>query len=189
MPRLLDTRSRTDELADALVRLLGERGLDAPSSRRIAVATGISAATLLHHYESRERLLSVLAHTICRRTLAGAGGRLRRDGVAALLPAPADPVGLGETRAYLAVIELGRGGGLLAEVVAHYEEEERHLLRHAARGLSGGDEPTEGDLDLYGAVLVGLRHAVCRRVDPMAPEAARAVLERCLGDYPGRAAD
>src|SRR5690606_20086064 len=49
--------ARRQEILDRAIEVFAERGADGTSLRRIAEAIGVSHATLLHYFDSREQLL------------------------------------------------------------------------------------------------------------------------------------
>lgn len=106
MPRLIDTGTRTDELAHMLAVLIAEDGMEAPSSRRIAAKMQLNIGTLYSHFENRERLLRVLSHRIGLALVESVKVDLRREGLGALIRDDED--GLLLTRAWLGVVALGR---------------------------------------------------------------------------------
>jgi len=60
--------ARRQEILDRAIEVFAERGADGTSLRRIAEAIGVSHATLLHYFDSREQLLvAVYEHAERRR--------------------------------------------------------------------------------------------------------------------------
>lgn len=200
MPRLLDTGSRTDDLADVMARLIAERGLAPPSTRSIARRLGISVGTLAHHYERRRRLVEILAWTIVRRFAEDREVRTRLHGPAGLLPDPTREESLLLTRAWLAVQELARASDHVAGSVQAAEEQELMLLdqlrgapewpsyalrlaRRPAPDRRPGGDPWQGRGDETTlALLTGLRTRVCARLDPLPVGHAVELLRRHLGE-------
>jgi len=170
MPRLLDTNSRTDELAHALAQLIGEDGLEAPSSRRVAARVGLSIGTLAHHYESRTRLLRVLSFRIGLALLDEITPEIRTIGAAAMLRT--DDEGRLLTRAWLGAVELGRSSEDVGYSVADIIQRERSCLIGASDHLVR--DPVT--LEALHALVHGLRAATCRKVDPLDVETAREIL-------------
>jgi len=61
--------ARRREILDRAIEVFAERGADGTSLRRIAEAIGVSHATLLHYFDSREQLLvAVYEHAESLRT-------------------------------------------------------------------------------------------------------------------------
>lgn len=172
MPRLIDTNTRTDELAHVLSGLIAESGLDAPSSRRIAAGIPISIGTLYGHYESRERLLRVLTYRIGLALLGSISDDIPRCGPDALIRSDED--GLLLTRAWLGVVELGRCHEQVALTVAEIQGRERSLLRT----MIDTPAPEPEELELVLALLHGLRTAVSRQTEPVDVETARRLVRR-----------
>ncbi|SDD05642.1 helix-turn-helix domain-containing protein [Nocardioides lianchengensis] len=170
MPRLLDTNTRTDELAHTLARLIDEGGLEAPSSRRIAAEIKLSIASLYHHYESRERLLRVLSYRIGLALVDACQSEVRATGVGAMLRDDEDGIML--TRAWLGVVELGRRDEHVGNSVAAVAEREQSMLYGAAGDRCRDPEQVE----LVQALLHGLRAATTRYCDPLDVGLARRIL-------------
>lgn len=174
MPRLLDTNTRTDDLAHALAVLIHETGLEAPSSRRIAAAINLNIGSLYHHYESRQRLLRVLSYQIGLALVDSASSELRRDGVGALLRSDEDGTML--TRAWLGIVELGRCDEHVGHSVAAILLRERSSLML----VTGERQPDSERLEMLQSLLHGLRVATTRSCDPLDVDIARRLLEQAI---------
>jgi AcrR family transcriptional regulator len=170
MPRLIDTGTRTDELAHTLARLIAEEGLVAPSSRRVAAELKLSIASLYHHYESRERLLRVLGYRIGLALVEAVEDEVRLGGIGALLRADED--GLMLTRAWLGVVELGRCDEHVGNSVAAVQRRERSSLML----ITGERDPSSTRIEALQAQVHGLRGATTRYCEPLDVEAARELL-------------
>lgn len=167
----MDTNTRTDELAQILALLLADTGVEAPSSRRIAAGMPLSIGTLYGHFETRDRLLGVLADRVGSALTAPSRGALVVDGVAALLPSDDDTDVL--TRAWLGLVEVGRCHETVGYAVARVLAQEESALIVATDHHLAHDRER---LELLHALLHGLRSAVTRRDDPLDLETARRML-------------
>ncbi|UQA91852.1 TetR/AcrR family transcriptional regulator [Streptomyces halobius] len=64
MPKKVDHEARRQEIAEALWRIAGTRGLDGASLRDVAAEAGISLGRLQHYFHSKDQLLLfALRHT------------------------------------------------------------------------------------------------------------------------------
>jgi AcrR family transcriptional regulator len=70
MPRVIDGETRTDDIIRAVGRIIFTRGIEALTLRNIAREVGISAGSLHHHDESRDRLVRVAVHWFARTSSA-----------------------------------------------------------------------------------------------------------------------
>jgi AcrR family transcriptional regulator len=169
MPRLIDTDLRTTEMVMGVVWVLVIDGIPGLTMRRIAQQSGISAGSLLHHFETRERMLRIAAHRTGRTLISEAESDSLLIGLEAFLPVDEETKRL--TSAWLAWVELARSQGWLQSTVTDLRMREREALAHLHDCRLG-----EGDLDTLVALLHGLRQAVCTPVDPMPLEHARTLL-------------
>jgi AcrR family transcriptional regulator len=171
MPRLLETRTRTDALLVAAVQLICRGGLRALTLRAVAAESRVSGASIIHHFGNRARMDRVLGRTFGHRWIDQISLRSLRRGVHAFLPE--DEEELVAARVWLAWLELGRTDPALAANLAGIRGRHRELL-----DVLTGRTFDEVDLDLLVAVVEGLVAATCAPGDPMTPERARAALER-----------
>ncbi len=169
MPRLIETQTRTGTMVFAINRILVTHGVFGLTLRSIARESRISTGSLLHHFESRERILHVAAHRTGLALLEEITSAVTWRGVEGFLPADDDAVLL--TRAWLAWLELWRSEPWLELTISELRAREVRALAelHEYR-LS------RPDLDLVRALVDGLRGAICEPSRPMAPERARALL-------------
>jgi AcrR family transcriptional regulator len=100
MPRVIDSNSRTEAMVLGVNRVLVDRGVFGLTLRAIAAESGISSGSLLHHFESRERVLRFAAHRTGLTLVRAVESDGLWDGVAAFLPGDDEMVLL--TRAWLA---------------------------------------------------------------------------------------
>ncbi len=177
MPQLLDGRSCAEAVAHAANSVILEGGVTALSLRTIGRASGVSPASLTHHFGGRERLLKICASLTARHLREDLISRSYTEGIAAFLPDD-HPESLREARVWLAWCELGRSSAAVEPAVTEHRDEERHLLA-ACEGGRGLDHRLERDgLDAVAAVVQGLRIAVCAPFEPLDLPRARTVLTR-----------
>jgi AcrR family transcriptional regulator len=181
MPRMIDTSSRTGALVLAINSVLVTHGVFGLTLRTIARESGISTGSMLHHFDRRERMLSVAAHRTGLAVLADIDGRILLEGVEAFVPGDDD--GLLLTRAWLAWCELWRSEEWLTQIVGDVRVRELRMLAevHDFRLV-------RAELDLLTAAIDGLRVAVCAPVRPMPPAQARDLLRSASSAALGSAA-
>lgn len=179
MPRLIQPAGRTETLVDAINYLLARDGASALTLRMIARESRVSTSSILHHFESRERLLLVAARMTGEARIRAIEGRAWSDGVCAFLPAPNDEEDLITTRAWLGWCELWRSDEAFSTTMTRARDEELLLLAHVL-GIRVGDH----DLTPVGALIDGLTMAVCAPVRPLPPQRAREVLARYVESDP-----
>jgi AcrR family transcriptional regulator len=146
--------------------------------RRIADASRLSTSSLVHHWESKERLIGYAFTRTRRWRMENIQIRVPQEGVAAFLPSdttnsygtPDDSMVF--ARAWQGWREYCRHHTPLGPVCADARLEERWRLGRAI----GGDVPDE-QLDGAYALLEGLVVALCALVDPMPRERAKALVE------------
>ena len=98
MPKKVDPEERRRLIADALMRVAAEQGLESVSLRHVAAQAGVSAGMVQHYFRTREEMMSFALSVVRERTqervtgaLAGLGADppprlLLRTMIAALLP-------------------------------------------------------------------------------------------------------
>lgn len=110
MPRLIDTESRTGTLIAAVNHILATDGVAGLTLRRIAAVSRVSTSSILHHLDSRERLIHVSAARTAQsrrdRFLAAQDRYDDERGLLALLPGCDDEIL--DARAWLGWLELWR---------------------------------------------------------------------------------
>ena len=58
MPKRVDHRERRTLIADALMRVAAERGLEAVSLRHVAAAAGVSSGMVQHYFRTRDEMMT-----------------------------------------------------------------------------------------------------------------------------------
>jgi AcrR family transcriptional regulator len=169
MPRLIDTEVRTNTLVLATVRILAVRGAAGLTLRGIARESGISTGSLLHHFESRERILCVAAHRTGKAHLAEIESGVIWHAVEGFLPGDEDTLML--TRAWLGWCELWRCQPTLVDIVSEERRQEMSMLAELHE-----HRLSRPDLDVLTAVVDGLRQATCAPGGAMALPRARELL-------------
>lgn len=175
MPQLIDPQSRSRLIADAVNDLLVLDGAPGVTMRALADRSGISTSSLLHHLESRERILRVAATLTARAHVAEIDRRHLAERVNAHLPH--DQAGLRDVAIWLAWTEYARHADFLQPAVGKWHLEERARLRDSVIDAEvPRSETTESAADAVFAHLCGLRVAMCRSMRPLGIDAARASL-------------
>lgn len=171
MPRLINPEGRRATLVDAINTVLARDGVAGLSLRAIARESRVSTSSMLHHFDSRDRLLRMAARITGEARLDAIHRRLDQEGVCAFLPTPGDEEDLVTARAWLGWCELWHSVEHLAETVARIRDEEQCLLACAL-----GERVGSRDLSPLSALIDGLTLAVCAPLRPMPVERAREVL-------------
>ncbi|WP_292608849.1 hypothetical protein [Nocardioides sp. REDSEA-S30_B4] len=169
MPAPLDTTSRTATLARAAFRVVLRDGLGGPALRAIAREARLSAATILHQLESRERLLRLTTHYACD-TIAST----QRFGVGAVALVPGGE-SVDEVRIWCQWSAYAEGDDLLSEIVQDQRTREQLQLRAELPWMDALDA------ELMHLAIEGARQAMSRRAGPLDPEAAERHLRRLEG--------
>ncbi len=173
MPRLIDTDLRTADMVTGVNRVLAMHGIPGLTMRLIARESGISTGSLMHHFETRERILRIAAHRTGRALISAAESDSLWIGLDAFLPGDEETMRL--TRAWLAWCELWRSEPWLEETVSELRWRERCALAELHER-----ESADQRLDVVVAALDGLRGAVCAPVSPMPVDRARALLRTAV---------
>jgi AcrR family transcriptional regulator len=181
VPRLIETETRTGTIVYAVNRILATQGIFGLTLRSIARESRISTGSLLHHFESRERILRVCAHRTGLAMLGEVSSQRVWHGVEGFLPTDDDALLL--TRAWLAWVELWRSEEWLESTVSPLRAKELALLAETHE-----HRLSRPDLDLVAALLEGLRSAICAPSRPMAPARARGILRDASAAALGRSA-
>lgn len=175
MPRWIDTDLRTTDMVTGVNRVLAAHGIPGLTMRMIARQSGISTGSLIHHFESRERILRIAAHRTGRALISNAESDSLWIGVDAYLPDDVETKRL--TRAWLAWCELWRSEPWLETTVSDLRARERDALAALHE-----QPPDDRQLDTLVAILDGLRAAVCAPTSPMPVERARDLLRSAAGE-------
>lgn len=67
MPKLADHGERRAQIAEALLRIAGSKGLHAVTMRSVAAEAGFAVAVVQYYFESKEKLLLFALHHLARR--------------------------------------------------------------------------------------------------------------------------
>lgn len=169
MPRLLDVRTRTQAVTQAVNYLLATRGASALTLRGIGQECRVGASSLSEHYGTREHLLVVAHVTTCRARLERLRERALHEGLLAFLPR--DPDEVLDARAWLGWCELERTHDRLHHTLGWARAEDRALV-----SASLDHRVTRPGLDLVTAAVHGLVVATCAPVEPLPLETARSLL-------------
>ncbi|MEU3772153.1 TetR/AcrR family transcriptional regulator [Streptomyces sp. NPDC032472] len=80
MPKRVDHEERRAEIADALVRVAGRRGLHAVGMRDVAAEAGVSLRLVQYYFETKEKLLLYGLQHLTDRFTSRVGARLAAAG-------------------------------------------------------------------------------------------------------------
>ncbi|MET9324143.1 TetR/AcrR family transcriptional regulator [Streptomyces sp. NPDC003038] len=80
MPKRVDHEERRDQIAEALVRVAGRRGLHAVGMRDVAAEAGVSLRLVQYYFQTKENLLLYGLRHLTDRFTARVGVRLRAAG-------------------------------------------------------------------------------------------------------------
>ncbi|MFJ9076497.1 TetR/AcrR family transcriptional regulator [Streptomyces sp. NPDC102278] len=82
MPKRVDHEERRSQIAEALVRVAGRRGLHAVGMRDVAAEAGVSLRLVQYYFETKEKLLLYGLQHLTDRFTARVGARLAAAGPA-----------------------------------------------------------------------------------------------------------
>lgn len=89
MPRTVDRRERRELLADALMRLAAQQGLEAVSLRHVAAEAGVSTGMVQHYFRTKDEMMAfafeMVTDRIRARSQAAAAPETPRELVRGLL--------------------------------------------------------------------------------------------------------
>jgi AcrR family transcriptional regulator len=88
MPKKVDHQARRTLIADALMRVAAEQGLEAVSLRHVATAAGVSAGMVQHYFRSKDEMMAFALAVVRERNqlrVTEAIGRLGADPAPRLL--------------------------------------------------------------------------------------------------------
>ncbi|MFR9798171.1 TetR/AcrR family transcriptional regulator [Streptomyces sp. MS06] len=80
MPKRVDHAQRRTEIAEALVRVAGRRGLHAAGMRDVAAEAGVSLRLVQYYFETKEKLLLFGLHRLTERFGERVADRVRAAG-------------------------------------------------------------------------------------------------------------
>jgi len=176
MPRLVDVRTLLDSLVAGVNWVIADGGPQALTLRAVAREVNLSPATILHHYESLDRLIGIAAYQSADEHVAAIRFRILGEGVAAFLPYTSEDLVL--MRAWLAWLELWRSAANVESAITDARRQELALLAEVTSYTLAGD-----DLHLLMACIDGLRVAVCAPDRPLGLPAARQQLSACTSRF------
>jgi AcrR family transcriptional regulator len=160
MPKRVDRQARRTLIADALMRVAAEQGLEAVSLRHVAAAAGVSAGMVQHYFSTKDEMMAFALEVVRERgqarvttAMAGLGDdasprRQLRTMIAALLPL--DDRSRDDGRVALAflaytAVRPAAGAGLRADSA--------ELIKFIATLLPPVGDPPGPDLDAAAGLL------------------------------------
>lgn len=178
MPHLIDTEDRASVLARACDRLLADEGPAALTLRAIARVSGVSTSSMIHHLDSRERLLRVCAHISAKARQRAITDAVIDTGPTGVLPL--DELALEDTRSWLGWLEVCRTLPTLGPSLAPARDGELAVLARALDYALPREVLCEAQ-----ALVDGLRVALCHPGSDLDPAEARRRLAAALGRMTG----
>jgi AcrR family transcriptional regulator len=157
-------RPRSHEAHERVLRaamdLFGERGIDSTSMDAIAQASGVSKATIYHHWADKETLLMevmLLVHGLDREPEDVDSGDLCRDLTTVLTRRPSDEFDQARERMMPSLIAYSALHHEFGRAWRHRvtEPPRECLKRILRRGIERGKLPANLDLDMAMALLLG----------------------------------
>lgn len=172
---------RRDELAEVVLDLTAERGLDAVSVREVAAAAGVSIGTVQHHFGTKDALLLAAFERVVQTTrdrvasTAVFGTRAAQIGQVLGQLLPLDDRRAREARVYVAFAARAATTPALAEVQARLLDE----LRAELATVLGGRAAVERAALLL-AFVDGLALQQASSSRPLGVATARRMLGRAV---------
>ncbi|WP_052591836.1 TetR/AcrR family transcriptional regulator [Luteipulveratus mongoliensis] len=190
-PTKVDTRTR---LADAVLHVIADRGLEHASVREVATAARMSIGAVQHHFPTKDDMLvaafeQVIAATEARLAAVRLGEDVRRNLTAVLRQLlPLDATREAEVRVYLAFAARAATSNQLAQVQQDLQgrlldglTEALQRARSAGRGPAAGPPLNpRADAELLLAVADGLAFDVVSNPIGADPGRASRLLDRYL---------
>ncbi|MBW6439968.1 TetR family transcriptional regulator C-terminal domain-containing protein [Actinoplanes hulinensis] len=68
MPKKVDRQKRRTQIADALMRVAAEQGLEAVSLRHVAAEAGVSAGMVQHYFRTKDEMMTFALDVVRERT-------------------------------------------------------------------------------------------------------------------------
>lgn len=205
MPRVVVAETRRQDVAQAVLRIVGREGLENASLRNVAQEAGLVIGSVRHYFASHTELMIFTMEELRRRI----DGRIRSHAEQLLDPnagidrrarteelfaefLPLDETRREEAVVWLAFVTAARTRPEFRPCARRMHEEARELIgRVLLEAQRSGGIP--GDLDIaletqrLAALLDGLTLGGVLHPDLMPPEDARAILHRHLRDLaPGQ---
>jgi AcrR family transcriptional regulator len=110
MPKKVDHQERRTRIADALMRVAADHGLEAVSLRHVAAEAGVSAGMVQHYFGNKDEMMAFALAVVRERTQARVAGAVARLG--------ADPAPRALLRTIIAAVlpldDAGRDDGRVA---------------------------------------------------------------------------
>ncbi|WP_199486358.1 TetR/AcrR family transcriptional regulator [Actinomadura logoneensis] len=160
MPKKVDHQQRRREIAEALLRIAGARGLQAATMREVAAEAGVSVRLVQYYFDSKLELLLGAVPFLGEQMSARMVARITEEGAGASPPSPRavlegaltavmplDDEGRRLWRTYNAYFILMLDDPDFAERVGspHHGATDRFLAEHIARAQSAGEIDPELD--------------------------------------------
>jgi AcrR family transcriptional regulator len=198
VPKKVDHQERRRLIADALMRVAADRGLEAVSLRHVAAEGGVSAGRVQHYFHTKDEMMLFALHVVSENVQA----RMVADGVAPSGPGglvrallaqmlPLDDARRNEGRAALAFIAHAAVSPPVAAVLRENITQMRTFLADQIRQAQAtGEAPGHLDPDHTATALLALMDGLGVQVlaGHYPPEHALAVFDAQLAALFGRPA-
>jgi AcrR family transcriptional regulator len=135
MAVLFEPRNRTEDIALAMSRLIAREGIDALTTRRVALEVGLSYGTLGSHFGSKRQMVGRCLVAQCRMWTAAMTSTVGWQGLPGFLPPEPSMIWL--LRAWLGWREIARSLPEASPYVAAADAEEEQLLGQAIGRVAG----------------------------------------------------
>ncbi|GAA2441717.1 TetR/AcrR family transcriptional regulator [Streptomyces macrosporus] len=193
MPKRVDHHARRTLIADALMRVAADRGLEAVSLRHVAAEAGVSTGMVQHYFRTKDEMMTFAMETVGERTEARLTAAVEALGespapkalVRTLLTGllPLDEPRRAEGRVALAFLAYSAARPRVAAALREDAAGMREVLAGRIRAAQdAGDAPEELDPDHAATALLALVDGLGVHVlgEHYAPETALAVLDAHL---------
>lgn len=79
MPKVVDHNERRTRIAEALLRVAGEHGLEAVSLRHVAAEAGVTSGMVQHYFRTKDEMMAFALEVVRERSEARLAGALGAD--------------------------------------------------------------------------------------------------------------
>lgn len=152
MPRKVDHRERRTLIADALMRVAAERGLEAVSLRHVAAEAGVTSGMVQHYFRTKDEMMTFAMEVVRERNQARLTEAMSRLGPS---PAPRDLIRM-MVRELLPLDEPRRADGRVAMAFLAYtavrpaaakalQEDTAEMVKFLAGQIHAAQEAGEAD--------------------------------------------
>ena len=190
MARTADHEQRRRQVAEAVLRITAQRGLDDVSLAKVAAEAGVSVGLVQHYFATKDAMMLFAFRSIAdqfsqraaRIPRNGPLGRITLQVLAELLPL--DEQRAAEVRIWLGFCAHAAFTPALATVQAEYLAEQRRLLAATIREAQArGESPPDLDPEREGALLAAFVDGLANQAHNDPAGLPSSVLESLLAAY------